>query len=235
MKRAPVALLAPGLMTLPAETSHHLCRVLRMSVGDGFVAFDPTARVEADAELVVVSDTAAEIRVGVLREASLVATIPVQLIYALSKGDKVDAVVRDATELGVTRISIVRAARSVVKIDAAAAPSKLERWTRIIVEAARQCGRSDPPSVELVDLEAAFAGTASAARFVLDGRAGRPLGDLLEPVSSTFAIGPEGGFTEEEIAVATKSDFAPVFLGRFTMRTETAPAAVLGAFLSRLR
>ena len=144
-----------------------------------------------------------------------------------------DAVVRDATELGVTRVTVVRAARSIVKIDAAAADTKLDRWSRIAVEAARQCGRSDPPTVELADFEAAIALATAEARFVLDARAGRPLGALLKPVSTAFAIGPEGGFTESELELAKKNAFAPAFLGRFTMRTETAPAAVLGAFLSR--
>ncbi len=228
MKRAPVVGLAAGVMTLTAETSHHLCRVLRMAPGDSFVAFDPDARVEADASLL----GATEIRVGELRAASLVATTHVELIYSLSKGDKVDAVVRDATELGATRISVVRAARSVVKIDARGAEAKLERWSRIAVEAARQCGRSDPPALSLLDLEEALAAATGECRFVLHGRGARPIGELLRPVSSVFAIGPEGGFTDEEMAVSAKYGFEAVFLGRFTMRTETAPAAVLGAFLA---
>lgn len=233
MKRAPVANLEPGETTLSEETSGYLCRVLRMSTGDSFVAFDPTSHVEADAVLIEGNDAAARIRVGALREATLVAALDVQLIYSLSKGDKVDAVVRDATELGVTRVTVVRAARSVVKIDAAAADTKLDRWSRIAVEAARQCGRSDPPTVELADFEAAVALSTAEARFILDARAGRPLGALLKPVSTAFAIGPEGGFTESELDLAKKNAFSPAFLGRFTMRTETAPAAVLGAFLSR--
>lgn len=235
--RAPVAELEAGTRTLSSETSHHLCRVLRLREGDRFVAFDPEARTEADGVIDEASGEAARATLGEVRPASVVATAPVVLVYALAKGDKVDAVVRDATELGATRIIIARTSRAVAKLDAERAGSKVDRWRRIAEQAARQCGRADPPAlVGVLDwgdaLEAAAKDTS--ARFCLWENATEPLGPpLVEAVAKqapmAFAIGPEGGLTPDEVERARVLGFAPVSLGRFVLRTETVAAAVLGA------
>jgi 16S rRNA (uracil1498-N3)-methyltransferase len=235
--RTAIAELSAGSCTLPPETSHHLCRVLRLREGDRFVAFDPAARTEADATIDEASGEAARVTIGAIRPAAVVASAPVVLVYALAKGDKVDAVVRDATELGATHVVVARTSRAVAKLDAERAGTKLERWRRIAEQAARQCGRADPPIIEGVlgwreALEAA-AGKADA-RFCLWENATAPLGPLLTQVvarqgSMAFAIGPEGGLTKEEVEEARVTGFAPVSLGRFVLRTETVAAAVLGA------
>lgn len=235
--RTPVAKLAAGARTLSPETSHHLCRVLRLREGDRFVAFDPEARTEAEATIAEASGEAARVTIGEVRAANVVATAPVVLVYGLAKGDKVDAVVRDATELGATRIVIARTTRAVAKVDAERAGPKLERWRRIAEQAARQCGRADPPVIDgvldwLDALESAAGETG--ARFCLWENATEPLGPLLTSAVGTgaamaFAVGPEGGLTQEEVEEARVIGFAPVSLGRFVLRTETVAAAVLGA------
>jgi 16S rRNA (uracil1498-N3)-methyltransferase len=235
--RMPVAGLAAGARTLPADASHHLCRVLRLREGDRFIAFDPEARTEADATIAVASGEAAQVTIGDPRPAPVVAQAPIVLVYALAKGDKVDAVVRDATELGATRILIARTSRAVAKVDAERAGTKIDRWRRIAEQAARQCGRADPPAIDGVlgwreALEAAA--SVADARFCLWENATDPLGPkLVAAVSQTssmaFAIGPEGGLTEAEVDEGRVLGFAPVSLGRFVLRTETVAAAVLGA------
>jgi 16S rRNA (uracil1498-N3)-methyltransferase len=230
--RAPVAKLAEGARTLGADTSSYLCRVLRLRAGDRFVAFDPEARTEADATIDEASSDAARITVGAVRPAQVIVLRPVRLVYALSKGDKVDAVVRDATELGATHIVLAPSEHSVVKIDAAKRAAKLQRWERIAEEAARQCGRGDPPRVYLEpDMRAALAkGNEQAGdAFILDPRATEPLGRHLGPKAEVFAIGPEGGFSDSEIALAESQGYRPVTLGSLVLRTETVAAAVLGA------
>lgn len=237
--RAPVAKLAPGERTLSAESSQYLCRVLRLREGERFVAFDPESRTEAEATIVEASGSAARVTIGECHAASVVAETPVALVYGLAKGDKVDAVVRDATELGATRIAIARTTRAVAKLDGERAGTKVDRWRRIAEQAARQCGRSDPPVVEGVlgwreALENASAAGADAAKFCLWENATEPLAPLLRgalergaPIA--FAIGPEGGLTEAEVEEARVLGYAPVSLGRFILRTETVAAAVLGA------
>lgn len=233
MIRAPVAKLAEGARTLDADTSSYLCRVLRLRAGDSFVTFDPEARTEADATVDEPSPEAARVTIGALRPAKVVASAPLVLVYALAKGEKVDAVVRDATELGATHVVLCATERAVVKIDEGKRAAKLERWRRIAEQAARQSGRSDPPDVDLTETflgALGIASTVSEARFVLDPRAAEPLGRHLAPRRATaFAVGPEGGFTDAEIEAATNAGFRPVTLGSAILRTETVAAAVLGA------
>ena len=249
--RAPVAKLAPGERTLSAESSQYLCRVLRLRDGERFVAFDPESRTEAEATILEASASAARVTVGECHAASVVAETPVALVYGLAKGDKVDSVVRDATELGATRIVIARTTRAVAKLDAERAGPKVERWRRIAEQAARQCGRADPPVVlGVLDwreaLASAGAGASAgasneaaasdeaAAKFCLWENATEPLAPLLRDALArgapiAFAIGPEGGLTETEVEEARVLGYAPVSLGRFILRTETVAAAVLGA------
>ncbi|MBX3202853.1 MAG: 16S rRNA (uracil(1498)-N(3))-methyltransferase [Labilithrix sp.] len=234
--RAPVSDLAEGERALPAETSRYLCRVRRLGPGDGFLAFDPDARTEADATILDASADAARIAVGALRPARVLATADLVLVYALAKGDKVDAVVRDATELGATRVLVTRTERAVVKASGDRATDKLSRWRRIAEQAARQCGRADPPAVDGVFAWAdALEHAADCdARFCLDPHAEVALGrELAAPIergaSIAFAVGPEGGLSGAEIELARASGFLPVSLGPFVLRTETVAAAVLGA------
>lgn len=235
--RAPIASLEPGRRTLSPETSHYLCRVLRLREKSAFLAFDPASRTEAEAVLDVVSNEAAVVTIGEVRPARVVARANLVLVYALAKGDKVDAVVRDATELGATHVVLAKTSRSVVKVDAARADSKLDRFRRIAEQAARQCGRADPPSVSgIFDWDVALKNAAQEApvRYCLDVRATRSLGETLpsavmEQSGIAIAIGPEGGLTDHEAVEAVTQGFALASLGRFVLRTETVAAAVLGA------
>jgi 16S rRNA (uracil1498-N3)-methyltransferase len=235
--RSPITALAPGPRTLSGEASHHLCRVLRLRDGDRFVAFDPALLVEADAVILEASGSAVRVEIGATRPAGVIALAPLVLVYGLAKGDKVDAVVRDATELGATRIVIARTARAVAKVEGDRASTKVDRWRRISEQAARQCGRADPPVIDgVLDWQAALDAAAADAdaRFCLWENATDPLGPKLTEViarrgSLAFAVGPEGGLTEAEVEAARVSGFAPVSLGRFILRTETVAAAVLGA------
>lgn len=229
--RAPIAGLVSGDISLSAETTRYLVRVLRLRAGDSFIAFDPVTKLEGAATLS--SETAA--RVGDLAP-GVVASAELVLVYALAKGDKVDDVVRDATELGATRVIVTRTSRSVVKVDDAKAEARRERWLRIAEQAARQCGRADPPAIDgVLDWDAALAAASScAARFCLDPHATEPLGARLGPAVATgasvaFAIGPEGGLTPDEVTAAGTCGFVPVSLGAFVLRTETVAAAILGA------
>jgi 16S rRNA U1498 N3-methylase RsmE len=143
--RVPVLGLAAGLVVLDRDASRYVRDVRRLALGDRFVAFDPDARVEADAEIVGLElRGAVTARLDPPRPAPLLPSRPVTLVQCVGKSDKLDAVVRDATELGATEILTARSERTVASRDSDAA---LARYRRIALEAARQCGRGDLPRI----------------------------------------------------------------------------------------
>jgi 16S rRNA (uracil1498-N3)-methyltransferase len=232
--RAPIAELAQGERALEPAAAHYLVRVLRLEPGARFVGFDPARALEADAELLRVAPAIA--RFGALRAASVRAPRDITLVQGLAKSDKCDAVIRDATELGATRVVVAMTARSVVRLEGARARARQERWAKVAREAARQCGRADPPVVEgpLAWEEALARPPRGAARFCLHPGAPAPLGPaLLEALASdaplAFAVGPEGGLTEAEIAAAARAGWQAASIGALVLRTETVAAALLGA------
>jgi 16S rRNA (uracil1498-N3)-methyltransferase len=238
--RAPIADLAAGEHRLGGPVAHYLGRVLRLRAGSAFVAFDPARGVEANARVVQGMDQGGgdtlTVTIGPLRPAKAPPERPVTFIQGFAKADKVDAVVRDATELGATRIVIATTARSVVKLDAPRGEARALRWTRIAEEAARQCGRSEAPRVGApVSWGEALASVeAEAARFCLYEGATEPLGPpLFEALAAgrplAFACGPEGGLDAAEVARARDAGWTIASLGPLVLRTETVAAAVLGA------
>jgi 16S rRNA (uracil1498-N3)-methyltransferase len=237
MKRAPLRvpfpLTAAGLFALPAEAATYVTRVHRLEVGDAFLAFDPERATEADAELIEISKRGAVARITAIRPASVRPARGVTLIQGACKGDKMDAIVRDATELGATRIIPAITARSVARPDAARA----DRWRRIAVEAARQCGRGDAP---IIDAPTALAAALAPSEGVtmalcLDPTSAIPLGARLQIVAAatnvTILVGPEGGLDDAELDDAARAGFTRVRLGGLVLRTETVCAAVLGALV----
>jgi 16S rRNA (uracil1498-N3)-methyltransferase len=215
-------------------------RVHRLKVGDRFDVFDPARGVEAEAEIEELprgGSPALRVRVGDVRAASVLPARRVTLVQALSKGEKMDAIVRDATELGATRVAPAIAERSVARPDDVA--GRADRYRRIAAQAARQCGRGDAPRIDvpapLASILAEFAGRSDVAGLVLDPSAQAPLRSQLLHLSPeaevVFVVGPEGGLSGAELNLCERSGLVRVSLGRFTLRTETVCAAVLGALL----
>lgn len=220
--------VAGGHVRLDDDALRFVTRVHRRGSGAPLALFDPERALEADG--VLEGDGA---RVVAPRPAERAAR-PAVLLQALAKGEKIDAVVRDATELGAAELRVFRAARSVAEASAA----RRARWDRVAVQAARQCGRADrvlvPFAASLED--AARDLPAGALAVLLDPGAPVGLGALLRgppaPAALVAAVGPEGGFDDAERALLARLGFAPARLGRWVHRTETAAAAILGAWLA---
>jgi 16S rRNA (uracil1498-N3)-methyltransferase len=236
MTRAPIPGLAPGERRLDGAVAHYLARVLRLRPGQPFVAFDPATGREAEGLILKTERDAIAVRFGDVREGTATAHCSLTWIQGLAKGDKCDAVVRDATELGATRIIVATTERSVVRLDAARASDRQARWTRIAQEAARQSGRSDAPTVDTPCHwgEALTHVPVETVRFCLWERATLPLGpSLFEALARgealAFACGPEGGLETVEVELASASGWIVTSLGALALRTETVAAAVLGA------
>ncbi len=231
--RVPGSRLVSGQLVLDREAARYVARVHRRRPGDRLLLFDPEARLEADA---TVTALGREVRVLVEppRSASGPGALPVTVLQAVGKGEKVDRVVRDATALNAARVVAVQTARCVG--DAAArAPRRQERWRSVAVQAARQCGRGDLPelcgpwSLEEA-LERLDAGPGVGVCLDPGGGALSPALDAWRPPEPlVIAIGPEGGFTAEETERLRSRGFTLARLGPFTLRTEAAAAAALGA------
>jgi len=161
----------------------------------------------------------------------------VTLLQGLCKGEKFDDIVRDATELGASRVVPVIAERSVAR----PADGRASRWRKIAIEAARQCGRGDAPAIsspmDLAEAVSLFASGEGVAGYCLDPFAdpstdvsfGAHLLSLDAAVELAFVVGPEGGLSPAEIDACTSAGLMRASLGPLTLRAETVCAAVLGA------
>ncbi len=232
--RLPLSALVAGERTLDEAARHYAFRVLRLTDGDPFVAFDPDRALEASGT--VLESTQGRVKLEPPHEALIRAAREILWVQGGAKGEKMDAVVRDATELGATGFCGARTERSLLKLDGKKAEERRSRWERIAREAARQSGRGDGVTVLpwMGWQDALAAAPPGAARFCAWEGATTPLGPLLQPALLTncplaFAAGPEGGLTEGEAADAEAAGWTLVSLGVFLLRTETVAAAVLGA------
>ena len=232
--RVPVEGLVSGRLRLDLRTSKYVARVRRLSVGSQLRLFAPTARCEADAQITVIDERGVEVLVGPLCVVEA-GGIDVRLIQCVGKGAKLDAVVRDATELGVRAIQPATSERTVVERSSDAVQQRL---SRVAVEAARQSGRSDVPEISAAcDFDRALRENRRETGLILHPRAVRSLAEVVmaavgHGTSFDLVIGPEGGFSDEELAAASALGYTAVRLGRTTLRTETAATAALGALIA---
>jgi 16S rRNA (uracil1498-N3)-methyltransferase len=227
-------LLIGKTIALPPAASHHALRVLRLRARDAIVLFDGAG---GEFQAVLVPDPGggphwqATITGGgpVDREARLRITI----VQALSAQEKIDWFVEKAVELGADRIVLASSVRSVVRLAAARRQRRLERWREIAAGACAQSGRNRLPAIDLADDLAAALGAArhASACWLLEPNA--PSGLARAPGGSVaIAVGPEGGFTGEEVALAHSLGFVSARLGQRILRTETAALAAVSALLA---
>jgi 16S rRNA (uracil1498-N3)-methyltransferase len=236
--RVFVRSLHAGDRRLETAAAHYLTVVHRLAVGDAFVAFDPEARLEARAVISEVSGRHVTARIE-SPERTSEGSLPIVLFFSVGKGKKVDHVVREATALGVERIVVVRAQRSVPQRESF--DQRRQRWTTIATEAARQAGRGSLPALEgPLDLDTALASAPAGVRLCLDPNAGVAFHaalnlELHEPSHAvSVLVGPEGGLAPEELRAAEAAGFRRVSFGELVLRTETAAVAVLGALVATL-
>ncbi len=157
----------------------------------------------------------------------------ITLIYGIPKGDKFEFVIQKATELGVSKIVPFECERAIVKIDDKKVDKKLERWNKIIKEAAEQSHRVEIPSIckpihanELKDYLSELNICGSEEKC---GEGSKKLFDLLikTPKSISVIVGPEGGFSHQEFELFEKLEYKNVSFGNRILRSETACLYIL--------
>jgi 16S rRNA (uracil1498-N3)-methyltransferase len=216
---------------LDDRATHYLLRVHRLRAGDLVTVFSREG-VEIDARLER-GEPWRLVAESPLRE-GLTAS-PVTVYYALPKGDKVDRVVRQLSELGVERLVLFSGVRSVVKLTAARAQKKLERWRRIAEEAARQCGRSDSLMISgPVTLSEILESLGETTALVFEPAANNTLDQVEWTCPVALFIGPEGGISPDELLQMKNAGVLEVRLGPLVLRTETAAPVAAALVLDRI-
>jgi 16S rRNA (uracil1498-N3)-methyltransferase len=215
---------------MEGEAAHHLGRVLRAQSGQLYEL--------SDGERVWLGriETVSRDRVQFTLVEELPAVHPsvnVTLLLSVVKFDAFEWAIEKATELGVSTIVPLAAARSEKALLAAAA-KRTERWNKILLEASQQSRRVRVPVLQSLRPPAdAFSADADGVRLCLSERPEAP--SLKAALSNaktqaaTLAIGPEGGWTDGELDLARQNGFSEVSLGRQILRTETAVIAALAA------
>jgi 16S rRNA (uracil1498-N3)-methyltransferase len=225
---------------LSAEQAHQVCHVLRLKAGDVLVVLDNAGH-EYDVTLSTVTKREATGQITDQRQAPGEPKVRITLFQSLLARDKFERVLQKGSEVGVARFVPMQTERSIARakqIDA----KKLTRWRRILTEAAEQSHRGRIPEIEeAITWSAALAQLSTFDRSLIASVSGRT-GSLKEalqpeagsPSSVAILIGPEGGFSDDEVRQACEHGAVPVGLGPRVLRTETAamvlPAITLHEF-----
>jgi 16S rRNA (uracil1498-N3)-methyltransferase len=227
------------LVHLSREQAHQIRQVLRLGPGDTIVVLDNQG-LEYEVTLTAVSQKEAVGRLTGTRQAVGEPKVQLTLFQSLLIREKFEWVLQKATEVGVVQIVPVLTARGLVRTKQIE-DNKLDRWQRIVVEAAEQSHRGRIPKIEqalpFADVFSRFVGfdrllIAAPTETVTLREA---LHGIVRPDPSiALLIGPEGGFTEEEVTLAREKGAFAVGLGPRILRTETAAVVACALILYEL-
>ena len=229
----PDRLPAGGEVALPDALAHHALRVLRLRDGEAVVLFDGSGG-EVEARLAV-RGKAVFAQLGEARAVERESPLRIVLVQALASGDKMDWVVQKAVELGAHAVQPVQAERSVLRLAGERADKRVAHWQQVAVAACEQCGRNRVPEIRPLQALAPWLGAhRDALNYVLAPGGAAGVADEPEPKDVVhLLVGPEGGWSEVEIAAFDAAGCRPVRLGPRVLRTETAGLAAVAALQAR--
>lgn len=217
---------------------NHIKNVLRMRLNEEMVVSDGQGK---DYRCYIEELGEWEVLAHVIYAQEADAELPgkIYLFQGLPKGDKMELIIQKAVELGAHQIIPVATSRSVVRLDAKKAEKKTARWQQIAEGAAKQSGRAYIPQVGPVCSyrEALTQAEGCDVRLIPYEMASNMektkniIGAVRPGQSVAVFIGPEGGFSEEEISMAEEAGLKPITLGRRILRTETAGLALLSVLM----
>lgn len=212
---------------LPPDRSHYLRNVLRMRVDDPVRLFNGDGA-EYSGIIGAVDRRQVTVQLHDRHEVHSESPLWSQLGLALSKGERMDYAIQKCTELGINLITPLDTARSEVRLKGERAARKLEHWRQVAVSAAEQCGRCHVPEIaEPSALRPWLDSCGADCRLIMDQRQSEALPEDRAVTSLAILTGPEGGFTDSEIAAARSAGFQGIALGPRVLRAESAPIATL--------
>lgn len=219
---------------ISGDDGRHIARSLRMRVGEKLTVCD-TMGVDYLCEIKDICENT--IKLNILEETQnrTEPTVSVTLFQCNPKGDKLDMVVQKAVELGVSEIVPVLSEYCVSRPDKKSADKKRERLSRISDEAAKQSGRGRLPEMgEFISFKACCERLKDFDKSILFYElGGKPLKEIVKNDIGSIAIviGPEGGFSKDEVELAIENGAEIATLGPRILRTETAPLAALSGIM----
>jgi 16S rRNA (uracil1498-N3)-methyltransferase len=229
----PSQIVDDDAITITGDLFHHITHVLRLKKGARILLVDANGR-----EFVGKISQVGGQKFTFTTEKTLVAPpvetgLNITLFQGLPKGDRLESILQKCTELGIAEIVPFVAARSVARVQAGSINKKLERWRRIVLEAARQSNRTTVPEISFAgNLTEVLQQAEQPVKLLLweEEKAGtlkKLLTGTPPPERIAVLVGPEGGLTDEEVLSAVNCDFISVSLGRRIVRTETAGPTIL--------
>ena len=229
--------LDPGdeTVALPRDEAEHLTRVLRLGVGDSVAVFDGRGHEFLARVSVVARGATGEVRLQILSRIDPPAepAVALTLVQAVLKGDRMDDVVRDAVMMGVASIQPMVTARTETTV-AALMRGRVDRWKRIAISSVKQSQRAVVPEIRVpLTFENVLAEPAGSLRLMfVEPAAGsdrEPVAGLPRdpPHDAALFVGPEGGWTEHELAAARTADVRLVTLGQRTLRADAMAIAAV--------
>jgi len=229
---------------LPADEAQHLTRVLRLHVGAAVRVFDGRGR-EFAATISHATKSAARVQIGEAWTPRPEPRVALTIAHAVLKADKMDDVVRDAVMLGAAAIQPIVTTRSEVSRASVARANRRERWARVAISSVKQCGRAVVPAIaepitfdELPDALRQLRLPEPAIMLVEPSATGEAQSltdlDAMAPPAATIVIGPEGGWTPEEIERGA-AVCRLVTLGGRTLRADVMATVAMAALFTLWR
>lgn len=231
----PILLEIQQKIRLDDKASHHLARVLRAKMGDHLVIFNGHGG-EYAAVITHIDKKGVEVEVLSFTPREVESPIRIHLAQGIARGEKMDFIVQKAVELGVVNITPLVTERCNVRLDHDREEKRLQHWRAVAMSACEQSGRNRLPHVTpAISFKDWLPSVQADLCFVLTPHVENKLPEnkLLKNATIQLLIGPEGGLSDQEVAMAIQYGFLPLNLGPRVLRTETATIAAITAIQVR--
>ena len=212
---------------LPRDITKHATSALRLKEGAFLNLFDEDGK-EYLSILVAARDGKMKAEILQFLNSKTESPLKISLTQSILSNEKMNLVVQKVTELGVAEINIFKAERSSIKIDMDQLEKRKHHWHKVAIAACEQSGRTQIPKIKTYlslasFLEHQLQENTKQTKLILSPNGSTYLKDIkVKPVDLNITIGPEGGFSETELAVAKSNDLIEIQLGPRTLRAETA-------------
>lgn len=226
----PAPLLIGHQLNLSDDAANHIGRVLRMKVNDKLELFDGTNTLFS----AIISDISKKNVVVYIESAVMCdreSPLHLHLGQVISRGEKMEFTIQKSTELGVNIITPLLSSRCGVKLDQERLEKKRTQWQKIAISACEQCGRNQVPEIRpVMQLSDWRNETDDCLKLNLHPYAAQRISTLDTSTKRIrLLIGPEGGLSNEEIALTANDGFTDILLGPRVLRTETAALTAITA------